>query len=57
MLTLLSCQLACLALALASSQPPTNGHSMAGAGAGLVVNTTAGLLQGKRLLLFGICGY
>ena len=28
--------------------PPTNGHSMAGASSGLVINTTSGLVQGNR---------
>jgi len=28
--------------------PPTNGHSMAGASTGLVINTTSGMIQGNR---------
>ena len=31
--------------------PPTNGHSMSGASEGLVVSTTAGLLQGSKKIL------
>jgi len=39
-----------LALEFVSCQgtPPTNGHSMAGASTGLVINTTSGLVQGYR---------
>ena len=31
--------------------PPTNGHSMSGAGQGLVVNTASGLVQGSQHVL------
>ena len=31
--------------------PPTNGHSMSGAGMGLIVNTTLGLVQGTKHVL------
>eukprot|EP00090_Calanus_glacialis_P005735 TRINITY_DN14441_c0_g1_i1.p1 TRINITY_DN14441_c0_g1~~TRINITY_DN14441_c0_g1_i1.p1 ORF type:complete len:825 (-),score=167.83 TRINITY_DN14441_c0_g1_i1:160-2634(-) len=37
-----------LELVSCSGPPPTNGHSMAGASTGLVINTTSGMVQGHR---------